>query len=278
MPLETGTYISDLVSTNPVATDGSGQGDDHLRLIKSVLLATFPSITGAVTASHTTLNSAVSNSTKLKVTSADTTPEYLNDKIAVAARLTKATTNPAGDESLTLDLASGICTADTYTNPVSIAVDTYGRVTSVTEGDLEETGVIKMFGGSSAPTGYLMCNGDAVNRTTYADLFAVIGTSFGSGDGSTTFNVPDMRGRAPIGVGTGTGLTARAMGATVGAETHTLTEAEMPAHTHSLGVNAAGSGIESGGEFGTGSSGSTGGGGAHNNMQPSLAVNFIIKT
>jgi len=63
-------------------------------------------------------------------------------------------------------------------------------------------GMISAFGGSSSPAGYLLCDGSAVSRTTYADLFAVIGTSFGAGDGSTTFNLPDLRGRFLRGVTT----------------------------------------------------------------------------
>lgn len=75
-------------------------------------------------------------------------------------------------------------------------------------------GAIFPFGGSTAPDGFLMCDGSAVNRETYADLFAAIGTTYGVGDGSTTFNVPDLRGRTPIGSSTG-----HALGTTGGAET-----------------------------------------------------------
>lgn len=64
-------------------------------------------------------------------------------------------------------------------------------------------GVMHQFAGSTAPNGYLLCDGAAVSRTTYASLFTVLSTTYGSGDGSTTFNIPDLRGRIPIGAGTG---------------------------------------------------------------------------
>jgi len=88
----------------------------------------------------------------------------------------------------------------------------------------EVKGEIKMYGGSSLPTGYLWCNGSAVSRTTYAALFAIIGTTFGVGNGTTTFNVPDFRGASPMGANPMGGLTksalsTRANGAIVGAET-----------------------------------------------------------
>lgn len=82
----------------------------------------------------------------------------------------------------------------------------------------EFPGVVKEYGGATAPFGYLMCDGSAVNRTTYADLFAAIGETFGAGNGTTTFNVPDRRGRMSIGVGTGAGLTDRVLGTKYGVE------------------------------------------------------------
>jgi len=90
------------------------------------------------------------------------------------------------------------------------------------------------YGGSSAPSGWLLCDGSAVSRTTYAGLFAVLGTAFGTGDGSTTFNVPDFRGRASIGSGQGSGLTLRVIGAKGGEEVHVLTVSEIPSHTHGI--------------------------------------------
>lgn len=68
---------------------------------------------------------------------------------------------------------------------------------------LMPTGSIMVYAGSSAPAGYLLCDGDAVSRTTYASLFAVIGENYGAGDGSTTFNLPNLKGRVPVGLDTG---------------------------------------------------------------------------
>lgn len=146
-------------------------------------------------------------------------------------------------------------------------------------------GEVRMWAGPSAPTSWLFCDGSAISRTTYAALFAIIGTTFGVGNGTTTFNIPDVRGRAPIGVGTGSGLTARALAATGGEETHLLTTAEIPAHTHTQQTDNGGGAVTVLGPgsaivrnpLNAGETASTGGGGVHNNMQPFLALNFIIR-
>lgn len=98
-------------------------------------------------------------------------------------------------------------------------------------------GVIQMFAGSTPPAGWLLCDGSAVSRTTYATLYAAIGDTWGAGDGSTTFNLPDLRGRAPIGAGTGSGLTARSLAGKGGSEniqahTHAFTQPKIPNHVH----------------------------------------------
>lgn len=92
-------------------------------------------------------------------------------------------------------------------------------------------GQIVMFAGASAkvPTGWKICDGSALSRTTYSGLYNVIGTTWGSGNGSTTFNLPDLRGRAPVGAGQGTGLTNRTLGTTLGSE-----DAIVPYHRHSV--------------------------------------------
>lgn len=94
------------------------------------------------------------------------------------------------------------------------------------------------FAGTTPPAGYLACYGQAVSRTTYAALFAKIGTSYGAGDGSTTFNVPDYRGRVHVtldnlgGSDAGRLAAANTLGGSGGAETHTLTTAELAVHSH----------------------------------------------
>ena len=153
-------------------------------------------------------------------------------------------------------------------------------------------GAIQAYGGASAPTGWLICDGSAVSRTTYSELFAAIGTTYGAGDGSTTFNLPDFRGRTAIGAdpnnqSTATGHTAHALGQKGGEEKHTLSIAEMPSHTHNYSnyttASPTGAAISGIAWIGSGyvaeisGISSTGGGGAHNNMQPYTVTYYIIK-
>jgi microcystin-dependent protein len=158
-------------------------------------------------------------------------------------------------------------------------------------------GIISDFAGTTAPDGYLMCYGQAISRDTYAALFAAIDTTYGVGDGSTTFNVPDCRGRGSVGkddmggtsanrlTGQTGGVNGDVLGATGGAETHTITTTQMPAHTHTVSFQSASADAPGAAGFphnaGSGisvTSSSTGGGGAHNNVQPSIVFNKIIKT
>ena len=150
-------------------------------------------------------------------------------------------------------------------------------------------GGVIMWALDDLPTGgWLWCRGGSYNIADYPALGALLGTTYG-GDGFTTFGVPDLRGRAPVGSGTGdaSDATAWGTGQKRGTEGVTLTESQIPAHTHALGVKKATDGGDynaSGSDpdrinFGSGiTSASTGGGTAHPNIQPSLGINFIIKT
>lgn len=102
------------------------------------------------------------------------------------------------------------------------------------------TGTIVAYAGSSAPTNWLLCDGTAYSQSAYANLYAALGgatSPYGVSGGN--FNVPDLRGKAPIGAGTGTGLSARTLGATVGASTTTLTgqQSGFPLHKHDITEN-----------------------------------------
>ncbi len=177
-------------------------------------------------------------------------------------------------------------------------------------------GVILPYGGPVAPNGWFLCDGSAISRTGNSALFDVIGTTFGAGDTLTTFNLPDMGGRVPAGkeatatrlTSGGGGVDGAALGATGGAETHTLTAAQMPVHNHPVNItdpghshtveynwNAISSGpdgnrvtaIDPGNPLSgstvsattgiTATSENTGGGAAHNNVQPTVVLNYIIK-
>jgi microcystin-dependent protein len=137
-----------------------------------------------------------------------------------------------------------------------MAIDSSGATTATFAAGVGlPVGMITPFAGSTAPTGWFLCGGQAVSRTTYASLFAVVGTTYGAGDGSTTFNLPDLRGRAVAGVdnmgGTDAGRLdiANSSGTVIGSQYVTLTSAQsgVPAHSHANTVtnNAVTSGAGS---------------------------------
>lgn len=132
------------------------------------------------------------------------------------------------------------------------------------------------FAGSVAPDGFLICDGSERLASEFADLFSVIGTIYGVGEAPGSFKLPDLRGRAPIGAGQGDGLSDRVIGTADGSETHQLTVEEMPAHAGHIDAAVA----QSGNNAGSSSSQNgiiEGGDQPHNNMQPFLVVNYIIK-
>lgn len=160
-------------------------------------------------------------------------------------------------------------------------------------------GTVVPYAGADEPAGWLFAAGQAVSRAAFAALFAAIGTTFGNGDGSTTFNLPDLRGRVAAGrdnmdgaaanrlTAGGAGIAGLALGAAGGSETHALTAAQMPAHSHSYVAGGGGMTVAASfggtdttaGTPGSGStSGAAGSGAAHPNVQPTLVLNHIVKT
>jgi len=284
------------------------------------------------------------------------TSPKINENVALTATST---------ELNVLDGIPGTLTATElgYVDGVTSAIQTQLNTLTTNLSAAVPAGVITQFGGSSAPSGWVLCDGTAYSRTvTYNTLFGAIGTTYGTGDGSTTFNVPNLKGRVPVGLDatanttftisnkaltsnvatlttsaahnfivgnsvtvtsvdatfngtyTVTGTTSTtftyaktatnvtstaasgsvvaagefdALGETGGAKTHTLVTGEIPSHSHSGQIV-----FDSGNDYGTGSTGvtangvgdsqpatgSTGGSAAHNNLQPYIVVNYIIKT
>jgi microcystin-dependent protein len=203
------------------------------------------------------------------------TSPKINDTVALTASST---------ELNILDGAT-LSTAElNYVDGVTSAIQTQLNTLTSSISTAVPAGVITQFGGSTAPAGWKLCDGTAYSRTvTYNALFDAIGITYGGGDGSTTFNVPNLKGRIPVGLDS-TQSEFDTLGETGGVKEVTLTTAQIPNHSHagqivfgggsgSTGVRADGIGSsqpDTGGVNGTT-------GGAHTNLQPYIVVNYIIK-
>ena len=225
----------------------------------------------------------------------------INGNLAVTGSETiTGTLGVTGATSLTTGSISGIMTAPTAaagTNTTQIATTAFALANGA------PTGSLIMWSTASAPSGYLLCDGSAVSRTTYAALFGVISTTFGSGDGSTTFNLPDYRGKSPLGVSGSYALasTGGSADAIVVSHTHTASSTDS-GHTHNSPNNnfmvnwrsAYGGSFGVRGDYGIPSAdtasatasgnasittivNSAGSSATGANLQPYLAINFIIK-
>jgi microcystin-dependent protein len=253
MPLETGTFISDLVPTNPVHTDQMNQEDGHVRLVKASLKNTFPNITGAINSSQTQIDAAVAATT-------GTAALLMNPSggVEVAGDTTTKIYSPGTGQ---LTIATEGHDALKVRNDQS--VEMMGNAT--VDGNLNIQGSLTVGGGGAFPGAipvggtmvwwsdtlpsasygtYAWCNGGTFLRTQ--PLFGVIGTSQGTGDGATTANLPDLREAVPVGKSTMGATTARGLitqfttsaistlGSLFGEAMHLLGIGEMPAHDHTL--------------------------------------------
>ena len=236
-------------------------------------------------------------------------------KLAINAT---AVTTTAAELNL-LDGDTSVGSSITVADADGVVVNDGGTMKSVPASDFRTyimpAGSVIPYAGTSAPTGFLFCDGSSVSRSTYADLFAVIGTQYGTPDDGSTFKLPDLRGRVVAGkddmggssannlTDQSGGLNGDTLGDTGGSETHTLTTAQMPAHTHTFsdtdsisvgtrvnpfqneGANSTNRG-GSGELFSqnsvtvsiSGTTNSKGSGSAHNNVQPTIILQYIIRT
>lgn len=303
MPLENAQTINQLVPTNPVATDPLAQADEHLRLLKSTIQNTFPNVTGAINATHTEMNSVADGDTAATATTlVDADRVVVNDDGTMKqVAMTDVQTYIDANMTLRDDVVTAASVADDAVNTANI-VDGAVTAAKLAVGAAFVAGMVMPYAGSAAPSGWLLAYGQDVSRTTYSGLFSAIGTTYGSGDGSTTFTLPDLRGRVVAGqddmgstsanrlTNQSGGLDGDTLGATGGSETHTLTEAELAAHSHSLGTNGrvqvgndngeaySGKWVSGSGSTITYSTQDTGSDAAHNNVQPTIILNYIIKT
>lgn len=189
-----------------------------------------------------------------------------------ATRLNNIENGIKGNEESIEDLSDSLST-----------VATSGSYNDLTDKPTTPSGLISVFAGSVAPDGWLICDGSEISRTTYANLFAVIGTTYGSGDDSTTFNLPNLKGRIPVGLDN-SDTSFNLLAKTGGEKEHTLTINEMPSHSHKLPI--AGSAgdyqyliadyVNNLNRVLLGETGTAGGGQAHNILQPYIVMNYII--
>lgn len=209
----------------------------------------------------------------------------IRDKAANAARVTVA-----GTGAVTIN--NGLSMNNTNISGLATATnaDQAVRYDQLSSFFVMPAGVLLAYAGTTIPPGFLLCDGKPHPRTgTYAALFAAIGTTWGAGDGSTTFNVPDFTRRTAVGAGgTGSAVLGNAVGNVGGEEVHTILLTEMPSHQHSYQGY-----VHAHDNFGGGSNNVALWGGSvltspvggdangntvpHNNIQPSAVVNYIIK-
>jgi microcystin-dependent protein len=257
MPLESATYISELNASNPSASDVTAQGDDHIRLVKAVLAATFPGASKAFrfpTAEAASATDSVDATEQNKIFTVDATSGA------------KTFTLPSGLVTADAGWSCEFLKTDTSANAVIVAppsgtisglasmsiTSIHQRIKAIWNGSAwfgmilgRYIGELVPLGGATLPPLCLWPAGGDVSRTTYAALFAHWGTTHGSGNGSTTFGTLDLRGRMMIGkdnmggsaanrvTNSVSGITGTTLGSAGGAQSVALAIANLPSHNHS---------------------------------------------
>ncbi len=207
----TGDYVATLqAGTGVTITNGSGEGvSPTIAIGQQVGTTDSPQFAALTTTGTASLNAA------------SVTGSISANSLSSTTSTTTATLIVDGIE---------IDTTGATSNQVLSYNGTKFAPTSLTTSGVP-VGTITQYAMNTAPAGWLLCDGSAVSRTTYADLWSLIGPTYGSGNGSTTFNVPNLKGRIPVGLDA-TQTEFDTLGETGGAKTHTLTSTEMPSHTH----------------------------------------------
>jgi microcystin-dependent protein len=218
--------------------------------------------------------------------------DYLDTNLDSQDSLIRRFMNNFINTSAPAEAQAGTTWLDNTSNPYVLKI--YDGADWITIGTMNTTtnsftttsaayiGDYKFSGQSANHGGWLLCNGQSLSTSTYSGLFAQIGYAFG-GSGAS-FSAPDLRGRVPGAIGTGSGLSTRTLGQSVGEENHVLTIPEIPSHTHTVPSFSNGGWNNFGWNTATSlnpdttiTSNATGGGGGHNTMQPTLFVgNFFI--
>ena len=306
-------------------TENQGTGDQS----RSAILE----LKGSVGGSHSAINILIPNNSKTYLVRNSITYSSAGADVIMKVAGNTGVTVPTGGTSFVLTNGTSVITHNSFKNLVVDETVTVGgnaifKTNVSVSGNVAVAGNVSVAGNvcasafygdgtnltgrmpvgaiipwvvTAAPSGYLLCHGSAVSRTTYSDLFAVVASLYGDGNGSTTFNLPDFRGRFLAGYNAGTSrLTSVTSGMVVGdtiavtggTQAVTLTEAQLASHTHDSGnlhfVNggdAAQQGVhavqrsEANGVsvMILGSTDSTGDGGAHSNIPPVITINYVIK-
>lgn len=281
--------LTDSLGNQIWSEDFIGQTNNNIIDENGNALITFVSVNNAVNA-LTVSNAVTGQSPIIESSGTDTNVGLkITTQAGGALSLNGGSSGPVNINNI----SSGPINLDQATN-VTGALTVTGAINQT--GNLSTSGTITSFGipvyptligqvfpylGSIVPPGCLALDGSAISRTTYSTLFALIGTTFGVGDGTTTFNLPDLRRRTVIGSGgTAVGSIGITIGSTGGEELHTMTQSELVAHTHTISQNttsaSSGGGVTVATTAGTVATGSTGSSTPFNVMQPTIVLMYAV--